>query len=133
MKRTGFTMIELIFVIVILGILSAVAVPKMMGVSNKADAGVCKSYYATLTATVSPTLWSNMAMDDENASTAYTAAKIEEQIDTPANDKCGSINDIVAGATDGTDYTVTLNDETYDVNTTQATKATPAAWKWSKE
>ncbi len=30
MRRLGFTMIELVFIIVILGILSAVAVPKMM-------------------------------------------------------------------------------------------------------
>ena len=30
MRRLGFTMIELLFIIVILGILSAVAVPKMM-------------------------------------------------------------------------------------------------------
>ena len=34
MKRLAFTMIELIFVIVVLGILAAVALPKMGGVMN---------------------------------------------------------------------------------------------------
>ena len=37
MKRAGFTMIELIFVIVILGILSAVALPKMVGVADQCN------------------------------------------------------------------------------------------------
>ncbi len=37
MKRAGFTMIELIFVIVILGILGAVAIPKLSGVKDDAQ------------------------------------------------------------------------------------------------
>ncbi len=36
MKRSGFTMVELIFVIVIIGILSAVALPKFGGIRDKA-------------------------------------------------------------------------------------------------
>ena len=38
MKRSGFTMIELVFVVVILGILAAVVVPKMS--SNRDDAKI---------------------------------------------------------------------------------------------
>ena len=133
MQRAGFTMIELIFVIVILGILSAVAVPKMMGMSEKADASVCKSYYGTLNRTVGPNLWANMSIDDKNASEAFATTEIEKQIKTPANGKCGSIDDISKAATDGTDFTVDIGGTTYDINATQATKEQAPTWNFHKK
>jgi len=53
MKMTkAFTMIELIFVIVILGILSAIALPKFQGIRNQADIANAKAQVSTIRAAI---------------------------------------------------------------------------------
>ena len=69
--KKAFTMIELIFVIVILGILAAVALPKFIGVSQQAHEGNLKSFTGTLNRTVGPTLWSKSIAEGHNGDIAY--------------------------------------------------------------
>lgn len=85
MKRAGFTMIELIFVIVILGILSAVALPKFIGVSEQAKVGKLQGYVGTLNRTILPPYWSDSVLNGTNGSidTANYNTKIKNDLDAP--------------------------------------------------
>jgi len=69
--KKAFTMIELIFVIVILGILAAVALPKFIGVASQAHEGNLKSFTGTLNRTVMPTLWSKSISEGHHGSINY--------------------------------------------------------------
>ena len=63
MKR-AFTMIELIFVIVIIGILAAVAIPKLAGTAGEARKNNILSFMGTLNRTVGPVLWASHLGDN---------------------------------------------------------------------
>ena len=125
MRRGGFTMIELIFVIVILGILAAVALPKFIGVTEQAKVGQLKGYVGTLNRTVAPTLWSKSLTDGNNGSIkTVSQAELNKYIDTlksinddgsdlttPNLNSCG--NSIAAGQ--NTVTTATIGGNTYNV------------------
>jgi len=86
MKRAGFTMIELIFVIVILGILAAVALPKFAGVSDQANAQKCNAFVGTLNRTVGPSMWSQSITDGNSGSIAsYNSDNFIATADIPAS------------------------------------------------
>jgi len=75
--RRGFTMIELIFVIVIIGILAAVAIPKLAGTSTEAHNGVLKSFEGTMNRTVGATMYAKSLGAGDNGvigTAAYCSA-----------------------------------------------------------
>jgi len=67
-SRTAFTMIELIFVIVILGILAAVALPKFAGMQGQAEQATVTAFAGTMNRTVGPMMWSTSMANDHNGS-----------------------------------------------------------------
>ena len=95
--KKAFTMIELIFVIVILGILAAVALPKFIGVSKQAHEANVKSFVGTLNRTVGPTLWSQSISEGKGGSIKNLASSegadfLKKYIDIPKEINSSSID-----------------------------------------
>jgi prepilin-type N-terminal cleavage/methylation domain-containing protein len=84
-NHKAFTMIELIFVIVIIGILAAIAIPKLAGVTNEAQKNNILAFMGTSNRTIAPILWSNnlpthngsiKSVSDETFLNSYSAVPV---------------------------------------------------------
>ena len=145
MKRAGFTMIELIFVIVILGILAAVALPKFAGVSDQANAQKCAAFVGTLNRTVGPSMWADIIDRSSNTegsvhsgSFMITDGNVSNYIaldDIPPLCVGSDATSIAAGPANilfANHSGITFGTNTYDVNFTDGTISQSPRWEWKK-
>ncbi len=72
-SETGFTLVELIMVIVIVGILSAVAVPKFINLTGAAQEAKCAANRGAINSAVSMTYAAMVANDPNQAEWLSTA------------------------------------------------------------
>lgn len=81
--RKGFTMIELVFVIVIIGILTAVSIPKFLGTSEEAHNTIVKGYVGSLNRTIGPVLWSKSLTENKGGLVLTYCADMGVYINLP--------------------------------------------------
>jgi len=74
--KKAFTMIELIFVIVIIGILAAVAIPKMANTAMEARKNTIIAFLGTMNRTVSSIMRMNHLSDDSGSVLAVTNTEL---------------------------------------------------------
>lgn len=92
-KTHGFSVVELIITLVIIGLLSAVAVPKFISLSQKAEVTAVKEVLGELRSSLALKVASSLAKNDDISTWAFDGTAplnpITDLLDTPPNNFIG--------------------------------------------
>ena len=130
-RRSAFTMVELIFVIIILGILASMAVAKFLTTSEQAKVQICNAAVGTMNRTIGETLWSKSVNDGNSGSVKTYATDVHPRyIEWP--EMCGG-ESAIETVVSGTDTVVTVDGLQYDLTMIDGTSTTSPQFGWKKK
>lgn len=134
MARKAFSMIELIFVLIILGILAAIALPKFTDLTQQVHEEKLKAFVATLNRSVAPMLWSKHLNE---GGSVRSETSIRKYIDVPIEIKnrdfslagCGNGTFAFIAEENATIISSGTEDIVYDINCRDGNATTPPAFQ----